>query len=251
MIAFKTTLAAAAIALAAGSAFAATVSVSVNPTVNPVGDMATLTAGWKSVTQDFEDLGKTRGEKEVGPSLATNVGTFTSLGGKGTGGTVTGLPGNKGTELTLRDEDVFGRKNVAPTDGAWFLDSNDTWGISWNVALEGGQKFNKLIFALTDATDMGAYLRVSVGGIVQTVISGLSNAETKLVVIDFGDWVSSATIDLGNFTKSTKGKYKKDDGFSLDGIEVSIAAVPLPAGMLLLGSALAGFGVVARRRKTA
>ena len=64
----------------------------------------------------------------------------------------------------------IGRKNVAPTGGAWFLDSNDTFGMRWDVSLGGGL-FNKLVFALTDATDVGAFLRIIVDGQVEEVLN--------------------------------------------------------------------------------
>ena len=243
----KTIAGAVAFALLGFGAQAATVSVD----VHDLSEYASLTAGWKNaISEDFETLGAAGGRREVGV-LDTAVGSFTTLGGKGTGGTVTDKKNNTtvkntGTKLALRDGTVYGRTNIAPAGGKWFLDSNDTFGMVWNVALAGGHAFNKLIFALTDASDEGAYLRVTVDGVVQEILSKLKNGTTKLFVIDFGGPVHSAKIELGNYTKSTGGKQKTNDGFSVDAIQV--APVPLPAGLVLLGSAVAGFGVIGRRR---
>lgn len=250
MLNFKATIGAAIFAVVAGAASAASVSVE----IKNVGDFGTITAGWTSTTQDFEALGAAGGRREVG-TLATNVGTFKTLGGKGTGGTVTDTGNNTavtntGTQLALRNGTVYGRKNVSPTGGAWFLDSNDTFGMRWDVSLGGGL-FNKLVFALTDATDVGAFLRIIVDGKVEEVLDKnvYSNGVTKLVVVDFGQALKSATIELANFTKVVDGKPLLNDGFSIDGIQVAqVSAVPLPAGVLLLGSALVGFGALKRRR---
>ena len=238
---FKILIGAGVFALCASVVSAATVTVS----AYTPGSLSAATKGWRSISQDFESLG---GEHEVG-SLATNVGTFSTLGGVGTGGTVKEkLSGakNTGQNLAIRDDNVFGRHNVAPTTGKYFLDSNDTFGLSWDVHLADGKVFDKLIFALTDAADVGAFMRISVGGTVLTTLKGLQNGVTKLVMVDFGGAYSSAKIELGNYTKATGGAFKKNDGFSIDAIQV--AAVPLPAGFLLLGSALVGFGAMARRR---
>jgi hypothetical protein len=254
---FKTTIGAAIFSVVAGAASAASVSVE----IKNVGDFGTITSGWTSTTQDFEALGTAGGRREVG-TLATNVGTFKTLGGTGTGGTVKDSGNNTtvtntGTQLALRNGTVYGRTNVAPTGGAWFLDSNDTFGMRWDVSLGGGL-FNKLVFALTDATDVGAFLRIIIDGQIEEVLNKniYSNGVTKLVVVDFGKAVKEATIELANFTNaappvctrvtSCRDPKLLNDGFSIDGIQVS--AVPLPAGVLLLGSALAGFGALKRRR---
>ncbi len=250
MMNFKTTISAAIFVFVAGAASAASVTVE----IKDVGDFGTITSGWTSTTQDFEALGAAGGRREVG-TLDTNVGTFKTLGGTGTGGTVRDAGNNTtvtntGTQLALRNGTVYGRKNVAPTGGAWFLDSNDTWGMRWDVSLVSGL-FDKLVFALTDATDVGAFLRIIVDGQVEEVLSKniYTNGVTKLVVVDFGQALKEATIELANYTKVVDGKPFLNDGFSIDGIQVSqISAVPLPAGVLLLGSALVGFGALKRRR---
>ena len=181
-----------------------------------------------NIFEDFEALGSANGAGEVANGFSTAVGTFSTLGGVGSGGTVTGLPGNSGSMLALRDGSVFGRQNISPDGGSWFLDSNDTWGLSWDVALAGGKAFDKLMFALSDASDVGAFLRISTGSDSFEVRTGgkLSDGNTKLVTIDFGAPTTFASLTLANYTTSGGNVAFLNDGFSIDGIQV--AAVPLP-----------------------
>lgn len=232
-------LSASLVALSA-PAFAATISVS---TFSP-GAYAAATAG-TTVTETFEGYS----EMNVDNSFATAVGTFSTLGGTGTGSTVTGADfANDGSRLALRDGNVFGRTSSTSVLSGnagddMFLDSNDTWGITWNVALAGGGMFDRIVFTLTDASDVGATLHVVADGLTQT-ISGLANGARRLVQIDFGSGVSSASIVLANFRN---GSYTLNDGFSID--DISVSAVPLPASALLLLGGLGGIAALGRRRK--
>lgn len=203
-----------------------------------------------NIGEDFEGLGALMGEGEVGPSLGTAVGTFSTIGGVGSGGTVSKLDGNTGQYLALRDGSVYGRDNTTPGTGAWFLDSNDTFGMIWNVALGNNQDFTSLSFTLSDASDTGAFLRIIADDMSYETRTGgkLGNGNELLVTVDFGKKVNAAEIVLGNF-KRNGTDYKINDGFSVDGLQVS--AVPVPASVLLFGTAFAGFGVMARRKKKA
>ena len=234
------------------AASAATISVSIFDPVTYNGTFGVL----PSATETFETLGRPEGQ--VGASLATAVGTFASLGGTGTGGTVTGgsqPAGNTGTELALRNGNVFGRTNTTPAGGQWFLDSNDTWGMTWAVSA-GGKLFDRLTFSMMDANDAGAHLRITTGtdSFETRTVGATGNGNIKLVEIKFASLVSSATVLLGNYTTSGGTRYKLNDGFSIDGVQVftgtNLSQVPVPASMVLLGSALAGIGAL-RRRKTA
>lgn len=233
----------AALCLGAAPALATSISVAEFSTSSFDALVASGTFGG----EDFETLGASLGEGEVGSDFATAVGTFNTLGGTGSGGTVSGLPGNTGTELALRDGNVYGRVNTVPTDGTWYLDSNDTQGIGWDVST--GDMFNTVIFTLVDGSDTGAYLRISADGETheQRVGGQLANGNASIVVVSFDTSMSNAVIELGNYT-SSGSDMRTNDGFSIDGLRVGATPVPLPASGLLLAGAL-GFGGWRARRK--
>jgi hypothetical protein len=242
---FGFAVASAALSLGVAPALATTISVAEFSTSSFDALVATGTFGG----EDFETLGTTLGEGEVGIDFATSVGTFNTLGGTGGGGTVSGLPGNTGTELALRDGNVFGRVNTVPTGGSWYLDSNDTQGIHWDVAT--GDLFNTVIFTLVDGSDTGAYLRISTDGesYEQRVGGKLANGNASIVVVSFGAEMSTALIELGNYT-SNGSDMRTNDGFSIDGLRVgNVAPVPLPATGLLLAGALGFAGWRARKQR--
>ncbi len=217
-------------------------------TFDPTAYASLLTTG-TFVGEDFETLGATRGEGEVGASLSTAVGTFATAGGIGSGGTVTGLPGNTGQHLALRDGTVFGRENIVPVGGGWFLDSNDTFGMIWDVTV--GAMFDTVAFVLSDASDVGAYLRITAGSSVQEVRTGgrLPDGNDRLIVVSFSEAVSSAQIALVNYTAFGGSTMVRNDGFSIDGAQVRLSPVPVPAAGVLLIAGLGALGALRARRK--
>ncbi len=204
-------------------------------------------------TEAFETIGTAGGPREVPGLLATSVGTFTTLGGTGSGGTVQQLPGNTGTSLALRNGNVFGRTD--PTSpGNYFLDSNDTRGIVWNVGLAGGAMFDRLRFTVTDASDVGGFMRMSLGSDGYETRTGkrLSNGNALEVEVLFDKLVSSATINFANYTQSGGSIFFANDGFSIDQIQAfGPSPVPLPAAGVLLSLALVSAAAVGLRRKKA
>lgn len=176
----------------------------------------------------------------------TKVGSFTTLGGTGSGHAMI----NGGTGLEVRgDNDMYwGRYNTdkLPLGGQW-LDSNDTLGMKWDVD-GGGDKFNVLSFFLVDAADVGAKFSVDVGGTLYSNILGedgrQKNGNIQLVTILLDQAVENLTVKLFND--------RLNDGFGIDGVAVAhVAPVPLPPAAALLVTGLLGLGVLRRRRSAA
>ncbi len=218
-------------------------------TFNSPGDYGALVGVGPQVVEDFESFGGL-GEGEVGTDFMTSVGTFNTLGGTGTGGTVTGLAGNTGTQLALRDGNTFGRENTT-LGGNWYIDSNDTFGMGWLI--QTGSLFSRVVFNLTDGSDTGAWLSIIADGVraEQRTAGQLPNGEVTTVVIDFGAAVSSAYVEIANFKASGSTVGRLNDGFGIDDVSVNISAVPVPATLPLLLAGLGGLYLIRRRRSVA
>ena len=237
----KTTLLAAGFAVLSMPALAASITVS---DFNAGAYDAIVSGYANAVVEDFEGYS----EGNVADGFATSVGTFSTLGGTGSGGTVTGADfANDGSMLAVRDGNVYGRRSTTSAltgdrGDDMFLDSNDTFGISWVVSL-GGSLFDSLVLTLTDATDVGAIMRIAVGQETYT-FSGLGNGAQKIVQIDFDQAVDTASVFFGNWNRD--GSPRLNDGFSLD--DIAVSEVPLPASALLLLGGLAGLAGMRRKK---
>lgn len=242
-----------AFSFSASIATASTIAVDTFTAANYNGLLGGL--GGNIVSENFEAYS----ESNVGgvdAPFSTAVGEFETLGGEGSGGTVrnsdstfTSSNPNDGTQLAIRDDNVFGRvSTTAALTGIEtndkFLDSNDTWGILWDVDL-GGLAFTKILLTLTDAADTGATVTITAddGGYFQFQSQPRSNQKT--VLIDFGGAVTGATVQFAN--SNSFGDYRTNDGLALD--DIAISAVPLPASFLLLAAGIAGLGAMRRKRK--
>lgn len=201
--------------------------------------------------EDFEtfSVGNVGGP---GDPQMTSVGAFETLGGKGSGGTIGDASfANDGTKLAIREGNVYGRTSTTdeiaglPEDRTGkFLDSNDTIGIKWDVALAGGSMFSTILFTLTDATDVGAIMDITVGGVTRA-ISGLGNGQSIMVLIELDTLVSSTVVTL-------RDRFADDDPFLNDGFSVDdvvVGVIPLPASALLLLGGLGGLGALGRRKR--
>lgn len=241
---------AAALAMCAGAAQAATIgSVDFSKT-NYEAQLALL--GSNVIVQNFESYGEGNvGNGTANPGFVTNVGTFYTRGGQGTGGTVTDPnPDLDGTRLAIRDGNVYGRTSTTSVltgnrGDDMFLDSNDTFGIKWLVNV--GSAFNKLIFTLTDVSDQGALVKIVTGG-DEIQFQSQSNGNQKIITVDFGGFVNSAEIRMTNYFANGTTK-RINDGFSVD--DIAVSAVPLPAPAFMLIAGLAGLAAFRRKRASA
>ena len=224
----------AALALGATAASAASIKVE---TFSQDAYSAYLAGQNRSIVEDFEGIVDT--SREV-PTVNTAVGIFDTLGGKGSGTSVIGT----GTELTVRTKgkNHSGRTNTT-VGGQYYLDSNDTFGVQWDVGLAGGAMFNSVAFSLSDGADQGAQLEIMAMGETLASFVDMANANVQFVVVSFEQMISAASITLTNMGANGP---RTNDGFGID--DATVSAVPVPAAGLLLLGALGGLGLRARRK---
>ncbi|MGP1358670.1 MAG: VPLPA-CTERM sorting domain-containing protein [Roseicyclus sp.] len=195
--------------------------------------------------EDGEEINGSTNDGEIASSINTSVGSFTTRGGTGSGTTCTRFDrgGNGCDNIALQQSPgVNGQGNIFPFDGEWALNTADTSGLIWNVALAGGQLFESVIFALRDPADAGQRM-LSIMADGQTFSTGrLDNETLTLVQIIFGSPRSSATIEIATST---------NDAFTFDGAVVGLAPVPLPAAGWMLLAGMGGLVLMRRRAKAA
>lgn len=199
------------------------------------------------ITEDFSTFKACPGAGcAVNPQ--TKVGNFTVIGSGGSGGSVVPVQNNVVVRSAGPNGNVFGRYGVLGTRTHW-LDSNDNPGIHWTIpGASGLSNIVRLAFFLTDVQDVTDFqFEIDVSGGLEAQNTGplfpgkRPNGELLLVTMSFTQSVDDLNIRL------LSGTGLINDGFGISG--VSVAAVPLPAGGLLLISALGGMAVLRRRQK--
>lgn len=130
--------------------------------------------------------------------------------------------------------------------GRTYLDSNDTFGMSWTIA--GLGLFDHVFFTMSDVADSGAtFTLLANGDQVGPTISKQRNGAINMVMLSFGTAIDSLTLDLRHS--------RLNDGFSIDdavlGLRVAQqqtpAAVPLPPAAALLLGGVAALALFRRR----
>jgi hypothetical protein len=234
----------AALAMAGGAVSASTMPVVTIGAFDRSGYDAAMTALDRSVVEDFEAFMS----GEITGGLTTAVGVFDTLGGTGSGNTVSGTAGNTGTGVFLRDRRTSGRSNTtAGQKSDTFLDSNDTYGLSWTIA--GLGMFDHVFFTLSDVADTGATFAILADGVqLGPSLSKKNNGAIDMVMLSFGTAVDKLTLQLRNS--------RLNDGFSIDDAGIGLtrlaaqtpAPVPIPPAAALLVGGIAALALFRRRR---
>lgn len=199
-------------------------------------------------SETFEDQKAWNGSHGTTNPQKTQVGSFSTLGGKGSGHSVI----NGGSGLEVRDDNSmnWGRydadKTASNAVGGKWLDSNDTLGMKWKIS--GVGKFNAVSFYVIDAADAGAKFSIKVGETLFSQILGGSgktaNGNIQLVTILLPQAVTNLTVQLMNS--------KLNDGFGIDGATVAnVAPIPVPPAAALLVTGIVAMGALRRRRRAA
>jgi hypothetical protein len=183
---------------------------------------------------------------EIEDSILSSVGSFTTLGGNGTGTTCTqrlDRMGDKCDNIALQfNPSVNGQGNIIPESGNWSVNTNDTKGLKWT--LDNGGQFSQAVFALRDPGDQNQKtltIRANGTQIYSEKMPDIpfGNDDVMIVRVFFGMHLSTAEMEI---------ETSENDAFTIDG--AGLNTVPLPAGVWML---LAGMGglLAMRRRKAA
>jgi len=157
---------------------------------------------------------------------------------------------------TTTDRQDSGNVNLGAPDGEFYslgLDANGG-GFGGLLILEIDPAFTgtAMIFEVTNPSNHLEAANVFVSNTLDAVAgffvgsvdngNGGSVAPSTTVNIAGGPWTY---LWLQDTSREVYGASGSEDGFDIDSI--TLTAVPLPAGVLLLGTALAGLGVARRR----
>ncbi len=117
---------------------------------------------------------------------------------------------------------------------------------SWAVRFDATSALSGTTTASIGGVNLGNY-----SNLVMSWVSAATNTVLSSVAITSGQnllsTVFSSPGNLSQYLRFTWSSSGSSGGFDVKVHDV--AAVPLPAGFLLMGTALAGLGVISRRRK--
>jgi hypothetical protein len=173
------------------------------------------------------DLSGFKPRAQTGRVLATNIGTFTSFGRCGGGGSVVG----DACSMQVRREASFGRTDVP------HLDSNDLHTVFLQLPEDTARA--RIDFQdLADRPGSTFWLR---SGSALASIAGQANAARNSA------WLTFAPGDSREVRLLMRGTARGFDGYSIS--SATIAPVPLPPAAGLLVAGVAALSGLARRRR--
>lgn len=212
-----------------------------------------LTRSFNQVTEDFDDENLGSGVSDPDGNIveaytgdqqsswvraaslfSTDVGTFELTEAESPGSNDV-----RENDLMIENENTgeFGRS----TPGNW-LDSNDALKVTWSILDGNAGSRNAIGFFLSDANDVNASLVLEFldGTVSETIdiATDLDNGNLAYVTIISDLAFSNAIMTFNNGADT-------NDGWAID--EVTVANVPEPGTLALLGLGLAGLGLTRRR----
>lgn len=192
-------------------------------------------------SETFEDRPAWNGTTGTRDPQNTKAGSFTTLGGTGAGWSA--IDGGQSLEVRGDNTMPWGRYDLDGVVSGKWLDSNDTYGMRWDIADHG--KFNALSFFLIDAADVGAKFSMKVGDTLYSDLLGGSgqarSGNIQVVTILLDRAVDSLSVELMHD--------RLNDGFGVDGATLAhVAPIPVPPAAALLVTGLFALGAVRRRR---